>query len=184
MSQERAAAGSIMAQIRVTFIVIVMYEIHLWGRCQIYHKTIACYRNFYYLCNENPRPGLRIDANHILTLTRINHTAGEEPTSWQMRIYCAEVYDWRCKDTKNLDMKIIELLKFNKELLERLKNAGIRMEDCQYVELYSDFENMRKTDHQKVTYIVEKMAEKYNISVRKVYQLIRFFNSDCTAGAA
>lgn len=58
------------------------------------------YRIFYYLCNENPRPGLRIDANHILTLTRINHTAGEEPTSWQMRIYCADVYDWRCKDTK------------------------------------------------------------------------------------
>lgn len=81
-------------------------------------------------------------------------------------------------------MKVIELLKYNKELLERLKNAGIRMEDCQYVELYSDFENMRKTDHQKVTYIVEKMAEKYNISVRKVYQLIRFFNSDCTTGAA
>lgn len=80
-------------------------------------------------------------------------------------------------------MKIIELLKFNKELLERLKNAGIRMEDCQYVELYSDFENMRKIDHQKVTYIVEKMAEKYKISVRKVYQLIRFFESDCTSGA-
>lgn len=80
-------------------------------------------------------------------------------------------------------MKIIELLKFNKELLERLKNAGIRMEDCQYVELYSDFEIMRKTDNQKVTYVVEKMAEKYNICVRKVYQLIKFFNSDCTPGA-
>ena len=80
-------------------------------------------------------------------------------------------------------MKIIELLKFNKELLERLKNAGVRMEDCQYVELYSEFETMRRTDSQKVTYIVEKMAEKYDISVRKVYQLMKFFNSDCTPDA-
>ena len=80
-------------------------------------------------------------------------------------------------------MKIIELLKFNKELLEKLNNSGIRMEDCQYVELYSDFENMRKNDNLKVTYIVEKMAEKYSVSVRKVYQLMKFFNSDCTIDA-
>ena len=80
-------------------------------------------------------------------------------------------------------MKIIELLKFNKELLERLKKAGVRMDDCQYVELYSDYESMRKNGNQKVTYIVEKMAEKYKISVRKVYMLMKFFNSDCTSDA-
>ncbi len=80
-------------------------------------------------------------------------------------------------------MKIIELLKFNKELLERLKKAGIRMEDCQYVELYSDYETMRKTDNLKVTYIVEMLSQKYGICVRKVYQLIKLFNSDCTTDA-
>lgn len=139
---------------------------------------------FITFATKMPRPGLRIDANHIHTQMRINHTAGARAhLGGKCALFVHEVYDWRCKDIKNFNMKIIELLKFNKELLERLKNAGIRMEDCQYVELYSDFETMRKTDSQKVTYIVEKMAEKYDISVRKVYQLIKFFNSDCTPGA-
>lgn len=36
-------------------------------------------------------------------------------------------------------MKIIEVLKFNRELIKRLKTAGIRLEDEAYVDLYTDY---------------------------------------------
>lgn len=36
-------------------------------------------------------------------------------------------------------MKVIEILKFNRELLKRLQAAGIRLEDARYIDLYSDY---------------------------------------------
>lgn len=44
---------------------------------------------------------------------------------------------------KNIDMKIYELLNFNKEMLNRLRKAGIRLEDCRYIDLYSDYQHLR-----------------------------------------
>lgn len=38
-----------------------------------------------------------------------------------------------------MKMKIIEVLKFNRELIKRLRMAGIRLEDEQFVDLYSDY---------------------------------------------
>ena len=35
-------------------------------------------------------------------------------------------------------MKIIDILKFNRELINRLKMSGIRLEDAEYVDLYTD----------------------------------------------
>lgn len=36
-------------------------------------------------------------------------------------------------------MKVIELLNFNRELLKRLQAVGIRLEDTQYIDLYTDY---------------------------------------------
>ena len=36
-------------------------------------------------------------------------------------------------------MKIIEVLNFNRELIKKLKTAGIRLEDEAYVDLYTDY---------------------------------------------
>lgn len=79
-------------------------------------------------------------------------------------------------------MKIYELLNFNKEMLNRLRKAGIRLEDCRYIDLYSDYQHLR-TGGGKVTYAVAVLAEKYGISERKVYNLLKQFESDCTTGA-
>jgi hypothetical protein len=76
-------------------------------------------------------------------------------------------------------MKVIELVSFNKELLSKIKDAGIRLDDYMYTDLYNEFNTMRNNG-EKVTYIVAVLAEKYNISERKVYYLIRRLNSDCT----
>ena len=75
-------------------------------------------------------------------------------------------------------MKIIEVLKFNRELINRLKMSGIRLEDAEYVDLYTDYTRLLKHG-EKVSYIVARLSEKYAVSERKVYGLIKRFQSDC-----
>lgn len=75
-------------------------------------------------------------------------------------------------------MKIIEVLKFNRELINRLKMSGIRLEDAEYVDLYADYTTLLGRG-EKVSYVVARLSEKYAISERKVYGLIKRFQSDC-----
>ena len=75
-------------------------------------------------------------------------------------------------------MKRIEVLKFNRELIKRLKIAGIRLEDEEFVDLYTDYTNLLKRG-EKVSYIVALLSERYAVSERKVYTLIKRFKSDC-----
>jgi hypothetical protein len=75
-------------------------------------------------------------------------------------------------------MKVIELISFNRELLSKIKAAGIHFDDYMYIDLYSEYKTMRKNG-EKVTYIVAVLSEKYRISERKVYYLIKRLDSDC-----
>ena len=75
-------------------------------------------------------------------------------------------------------MKIIEVLEFNRELIKRLKIAGIRLEDEEFVDLYTDYTTLLNRG-EKVSYIVARLSEKYAVSERKVYTLIKRFKSDC-----
>ena len=59
-------------------------------------------------------------------------------------------------------MTIYEILSFNKELLQRLFNAGIKASDCLYVDLFNDYIQMRTTG-EKTTYIVAVLSEKYYV---------------------
>lgn len=74
-------------------------------------------------------------------------------------------------------MKVIEILNFNRELLAKLLESGIRLEDVRYVNLYTDYFRLLQAGG-KVTYIVATLAEQYGISERKVYDLIKRFQSD------
>lgn len=80
-------------------------------------------------------------------------------------------------------MTIYEALKFNREVLEKLKKAGARLEDCAYLDLYRDYEAMRLMGD-KVGYIVAVLADRYGVSERKVFYLIKHFQSECKSGAA
>ena len=75
-------------------------------------------------------------------------------------------------------MKVIEILNFNRELLAKLLESGIRLEDVRYVNLYTDYFRLLQAGG-KVTYIVATLAVQYGISERKVYDLIKRFQSDC-----
>lgn len=79
-------------------------------------------------------------------------------------------------------MTVFEVLNFNKELLKRLSDIGFKTGDCNYIELYSDYDRMRKSG-EKVTYIVSVLSEKYNVSERKIYGVIKRFGKDCTTCA-
>lgn len=75
-------------------------------------------------------------------------------------------------------MKVIELLNFNRELLKKLQEAGIRLEDARYIDLYMDYVRLLNQGD-KVSYVVAVLSEKYSVSERKVYALVKRFQSDC-----
>lgn len=75
-------------------------------------------------------------------------------------------------------MTIYELLKFIGEPLERLTNAGIKAGDYKYIALYEDYLKARKTG-EKVGYIVAVLAERYGVSERTVYDVVKRFGKDC-----
>ena len=75
-------------------------------------------------------------------------------------------------------MKVIEILNLNKELLKNFQKAGIRMDDVQYIDLFNEYRALL-TQGEKVSYIVAILATKYDVSERKVYDLIKRFKSDC-----
>lgn len=80
---------------------------------------------------------------------------------------------------KYLIMTVFEILNFNRELLNRLTTIGFRPDDCKFIDLYSEYEQMRH-DGDKVTYIVSFLSDKYKVSERKVYNVIKRFGSNCT----
>lgn len=75
-------------------------------------------------------------------------------------------------------MKVIEVLEFNRELIKRLKLTGIRLEDADYIDLYTEYKQLT-AQGEKVSYTVAHLAEEYAISERKVYSLIKRFRADC-----
>lgn len=68
-------------------------------------------------------------------------------------------------------MTIYEILSFNKELLHRLSDAGVKTGDYRYVDLFRDFTKMVREGN-KTTYAVAVLSDKYRISERKVYDVI------------
>lgn len=79
-------------------------------------------------------------------------------------------------------MTIFDILNFNRELLERLRRIGVKLEDTDYIDLFADFNNMVGAGN-KVTYAVAVLADRYNVSERKIYSIIKRFRDDCTPGA-
>lgn len=75
-------------------------------------------------------------------------------------------------------MKIIEIVKINRELLKNLHTAGVRIEDAEYIDLFSDYHKLLDRG-EKVSYIVALLSGRYGVSERKVYTIIKHFKSDC-----
>jgi Mor family transcriptional regulator len=77
-------------------------------------------------------------------------------------------------------MRVYELLSFNKELLNRLISAGIKPDDCRWVELYREYELMKERG-EKVTYIVAHLSDRYKLSERFIYAFVSRMKKEITA---
>lgn len=75
-------------------------------------------------------------------------------------------------------MKVIEILKLNRELLNICRTAGIRLDDVRYIELYNEYSRLL-ADGEKITYIVAALSDKYGVCERTVYDLIRRLKAEC-----
>jgi hypothetical protein len=56
--------------------------------------------------------------------------------------------------------------------------SGIHIEDVNYIDLYKDYSRMI-AHGDKVTYVVAVLADKYQVSERKVYTLLKRLSHDC-----
>lgn len=73
-------------------------------------------------------------------------------------------------------MTIYELLKVNRKSIEALRDVGIRVGDIRYIDLYMDV--MKMTDAgDKKTYAVAVAADRYNVSERLVYDIVKRFDA-------
>lgn len=79
-------------------------------------------------------------------------------------------------------MTLYEILAINKEMITRLQEYGAKPDDCRYIDLYRDYLQLRD-DGEKVTYIVSLLSERYHVSERKVYSLVKRFGQHCSIGA-
>lgn len=74
-------------------------------------------------------------------------------------------------------MKVYDVINFNRELLLRLSELGIKPSDARYAGLYGEYVSMRGRGL-KVTYIVAHLAAKYGVSERKVYGIAKSFGAE------
>lgn len=79
-------------------------------------------------------------------------------------------------------MSIFELLFLNRDYLFHLQSLNVKIEDCNFINLFIEYLQMKR-DEEKITYIVAYLADKYNISIRKVYQIIKKMQSNCNIHA-
>ena len=80
-------------------------------------------------------------------------------------------------------MTLFEILNFNRELLERLAGTGYKPDDYKYIDLYREYEQMRRKGD-KVTYCVAFLSARHGVSERKVYEILGRFKKECIVNAA
>jgi len=69
-------------------------------------------------------------------------------------------------------MRIIDLVEFNRELLQRMNEAGIRLEDYKYCDLYRDYLQLSETMKSRKAVILT-LAERHCVSDRQVYNILK-----------
>lgn len=69
-------------------------------------------------------------------------------------------------------MKRAELILFNKELFQKLKQAGVKLDDYKYCDLYRDYVEMSRTMPNRKTVFLT-LSERYGITDRQVYNIVK-----------
>ena len=77
-------------------------------------------------------------------------------------------------------MKVVEIVKLGREMLELLQKSSIKVNYVNYLGMYEEYVS-RKSE--KKSYVVYCLSQKYGISERQVYNVIRKFEKDCKIGS-
>lgn len=75
-------------------------------------------------------------------------------------------------------MTVYEALKMCGGMIEALEKAGVKPSDHKYVALFEDYQRARKCG-EKISYIVLCLAQRYGMSERNVYEVVKRMGSDC-----
>lgn len=75
-------------------------------------------------------------------------------------------------------MKVIEILLLGRNFLDLLHESCIKIGDVRYIDMYGEYRKIMSRGEKK-TYAVAFLSEKYGISERKVFYLIKEFEKDC-----
>ena len=67
---------------------------------------------------------------------------------------------------------------FSSEMLKRLHECGIRIDDYKYLPMLVEYEDMTLSGEKK-TYVVASLSEKYGMCERKFYKVIARLMKDC-----
>lgn len=68
-------------------------------------------------------------------------------------------------------MKAFELLKVNESLLRAMDGHSLAINDVRYIDMMSEFMTMTKDGYKK-TYIIQHLADKYDLAERTLYRVI------------
>lgn len=75
-------------------------------------------------------------------------------------------------------MKVVELLKIGRLFCETLQKACIKSDDVRFVDMFDEYTEMYHEGH-KITYIAASLSDKYNISERQFFYVIKRLSKDC-----
>lgn len=69
-------------------------------------------------------------------------------------------------------MRRADLIMFNAEMMRKQKEAGIRLDDYKYVDMWRDYVEMLKTAESRKE-VMLSLADRYGITDRQVYNIIK-----------
>ena len=75
-------------------------------------------------------------------------------------------------------MRCLDLMIFSSEMLKRLHECGIMIDDYKYLPMLVEYEDMMLSGEKK-TYVVASLSEKYGMCERKFYKVIARLMKDC-----
>ena len=80
-------------------------------------------------------------------------------------------------------MKRLELVEFNGELLKKMQEVGVKMDDWKYVPMVREYLEM-VGNGEKRTFATIKVADKYRVHPKTLYNVLKRLCSDCKSVAS
>lgn len=75
-------------------------------------------------------------------------------------------------------MTVYEALKMCGGMIEKLEKSGVKPSDHKYIAMFEDYRRARKRG-EKISYIVLCLAQRYGMSERNVYEVVKRLGTDC-----